>query len=348
ERTDYNNPACGDAHLWDVWHGRKPFEWYRSCEHRFNSEFGFQSFPEPAVVHSYTKPDERNIASHVMEWHQRSKIGNTVILQYMLSWFQLPTSFEMLLWSSQILHGMAMKYAVEHWRRSIPRGMGTLYWQINDCWPVASWASIDYAGNWKALHYMARGFYAPLLISGVEDLRTGTVEVHVTSDRVQPTAGVVHWTLTDTDGVKSANGSLDCEIGACANQKVKTLQLADTLAEYSERRVLLWLELEVAGAIVSHNLVYFSRPKHLELRNPEFTTEIQDDGDGTFTVTIDAKYPALWVWAELPGVKATYSDRFFHLCPGKPSVITITPQAETTLPEVEQAVRLYSLVDTWK
>ncbi len=148
DRADFNNPACGDAHLWGVWHGRKPFEWFRTCTHRFNSEFGFQSFPEPRTVRGYTQPRDRNVTSPVMEHHQRSGIGNTVILQYMLDWFRMPSSFDMTLWASQILQGMAITYAVEHWRRSMPRGMGTLYWQLNDVWPVASWASIDFHGRW--------------------------------------------------------------------------------------------------------------------------------------------------------------------------------------------------------
>ena len=104
-----------------------------------------------------------------MEEHQRSPIGNTTIIHYMLDWFRLPGKFEDLLWTSQVLQGLAIKYAVEHWRRSMPRTMGTLYWQLNDCWPVASWSSIDYYGRWKALHYMAKRFYAPLLITGLED-----------------------------------------------------------------------------------------------------------------------------------------------------------------------------------
>ena len=128
----------------------------------FNSEFGFQSFPEPKTVYGYTEPQDRNVTTAVMEHHQRSGIGNTTIMQYMLDWFRLPTSFEMQLWASQILQGMAIKYACEHWRRSMPRGMGTLYWQLNDVWPVASWASIEYHGRWKALHYMARNFFAPV------------------------------------------------------------------------------------------------------------------------------------------------------------------------------------------
>ena len=161
DRTNFNNPECGDAHLWNVWHKGEPFEWYRTCEHRFNSEFGFQSFSEPTTVYSYTAQEDRNITSWVMEHHQRAGIGNTTIMRYMLSWFKLPVGFENTIWTSQILQGTAIKYACEHWRRSMPRGMGTLYWQLNDNWPVASWSSIDYFGRWKALHYMAAKFFAP-------------------------------------------------------------------------------------------------------------------------------------------------------------------------------------------
>jgi beta-mannosidase len=138
DRRNFNDPDRGDAHLWSVWHGKQPFEWYRTCTHRFNSEFGFQSFPEPKTTYTYTDPEDRNITSYVMEHHQRSGIGNSTIMTYLLEWFRLPTTFENSLWLSQILQGMAIKYAVEHWRRAMPRGMGTLYWQINDCWPVAS------------------------------------------------------------------------------------------------------------------------------------------------------------------------------------------------------------------
>jgi beta-mannosidase len=348
DREDWNNPTCGDAHLWSVWHGRQPFEWYRTCEHRFNSEFGFQSFPEPEVVHSYTAPADRNITSYIMEWHQRSQIGNDAIIQYMLSWFQLPTSFDRLLWLSQILQGMAMKYAVEHWRRSMPRGMGTLYWQLNDCWPVASWSSIDHPGNWKALHYMARDFYAPLLVSAVEDNTQGTVEVYAISDLVEATSATMHWTLSDTTSAILAENTLDCSsLSPQANTKICTLELADHLAEYGERRLLVWLELLVAGRVVSQNLVYFTRPKHLELRNPGLTARVQARQHGDFEVTLDAQHPALWVWPDLPGIDATYSHRFFHLFPGKPVTLTVHPERRLSPADFEANLKLYSVIDTW-
>jgi beta-mannosidase len=145
--------------------------------------------PEPKTTFAFTRPEDRNITSFVMEHHQRSGIGNDAILQYMLSWFRLPKDFASLLWVSQILQGLAMKYAVEHWRRAMPRGMGTLYWQLNDCWPVASWASLDWHGRWKAVHHAAQAFFAPLLVSAVEDPKQGSAEIHVTSDLSQARRG---------------------------------------------------------------------------------------------------------------------------------------------------------------
>ncbi len=346
-REDFNNPTCGDAHLWSVWHGQQPFEWYRGCTHRFNSEFGFQSFPEPRTVYSYTEAQDRNITSWVMEHHQRSGIGNTTIMKYLCDWFRLPRSFEMNLWLTQILQGMAIKYAVEHWRRGMPRGMGTLYWQINDCWPVASWSSVDSLGRWKALHYMARRFYAPLLISGLEDWDTGRVEVHVTSDRLQRTAGKVSWLLTDVAGVRLAGEELSATIVANGDTLVTTLNLGNELARHGGRQLLLWLTLKVDDVVVSTNLVTFARPKHLELQVPGIRHQVTADSNGSFTVTLSAEKPALWAWLEMRYIEARYSDAFFHLLPGQPVAVKVTPLAATTLEEIRSQIEIHSLVDTY-
>jgi len=348
DRYYHADPTCGDAHLWDVWHGRKPFEWYRTCEHRFNSEFGFQSFPEPKTVYDYTQPQDRNVTTYVMEHHQRSGIGNAVIMQYMLDWYRLPTSFDMTLWLSQILQGMAIKYAVEHWRRAMPRGMGTLYWQLNDNWPVASWSSIDYHGRWKALHFMAKQFYAPLLISGVEDLAAGTVEIHVTSDHRDAGAGIARWVLTDLAGKELVAGERAVPIAAQANTLVETLDITRPLAEAGKRNLLLWLELMVAGERVSTNLVLFARPKHLELADPGIAATVREMDGSTFAVTLSAKNPALWVWLELDGIDARCSDNFVHLRPGVPVEVLLTPASKLSCEEVEQHLRVRSLVDSYR
>ncbi len=349
DRLDFNNAASGDAHLWGVWHGKKPFEWYRTCEHRFNSEFGFQSFPEPRTVCGYTKPEDRNVTTAVMEHHQRSGIGNTTIMQYMLDWFRVPTSFEMTLWTSQILQGMAMKYACEHWRRSMPRGMGTLYWQLNDVWPVASWASIDYHGRWKALHYMARHFYAPILVSGLEDAAKGTIDIHITSDLLRATSGTLTWVVTRASGKKIRTGEKRVRTPVNGNRKVMTLKLADLLAVHGPRDLLVWLSFEAEGQSPSRNLVYFARPKHLELvSDPGIRATVAGASDGMYTVTLKTKYAALWCWLELEGVDARYSDNFVHIRPGAPVTVQVQPQKSLQRSEVAGKLMIRSVTDTYK
>ena len=347
ERADHNNPDCGDAHLWAVWHNKEPFEWYRTCKHRFNSEFGFQSFPEPKTVRGYTTSRDRNITSRIMEHHQRSGMGNTTIMTYMLDWFLLPEGFDNTLWTSQILQGLAMKYACEHWRRSMPRGMGTLYWQINDTWPVASWSSIDYHGRWKALHYMAKKFFAPILISGLEDTNKGTVEIHVTSDVLKPLPGTARWQVTDLTGKRLLSGRKNIATPVNGNRKVKTLRIKDLLTKHGPNGLIVWLELTVNDHPAQHNMVLFARPKHLDLSsNPGITTTIRRNREGTFTVTLKAKSPTLWVWLELEKTDADLSDNFFHLRPGKSRSIVLTPHTLTSLKDIRQHLLVRSLVDT--
>lgn len=346
DRHHFNDPTCGDAHIWNVWHGLEPFEFYRTCLHRFNSEFGFQSFPEPRTVESFTEPDDRNITSFVMEHHQRSLDGNQRIMHYMLDWFRLPTSFVSTVWLSQIQQGMAIKYAVEHWRRTMPRGMGTLYWQLNDCWPVASWSSIDYDGRWKALHYMARHFFAPQLISAVEDVGAGTVEIHLTNDEEARDA-VVAWQLLTVEGDVVENGRFPTQLPHNGSTHTKTLTLNKPINQQTPRNLLLHLELQDDENTLSENIVLFCRPKHLSLQEPTYYTSWSHEADGLYDLTIETDDVALWVWLETADLDCRLSDNFFHLLPGHPKTITLLCDEEVGLDEVKTAVQLRSLTDTY-
>lgn len=347
DRNDHNNDKWGDAHLWSVWHGQKPFEWYRTAFHRFCSEFGFQSFPEPKTVRGYTNEEERNPTSYVMELHQRSGVGNSRIMDYMLSWYRLPVGFENVLWMSQIQQGLAIKYAVEHWRRNMPRCMGALYWQINDTWPVASWASIDYHGRWKALHFMARRFFEPMLISGVEDNAKGTVEIHVSSDLMSAKSGTASWTLTNTNGKALASGRKRIRIGAGKSAKVDTLRLKPFLESHTERDLMVWLELTVGGKVVSTNFVTFARPKHFALPDPDIRAKVKTIKGGAFAVTLKARRPALWAFMELKKADACFNDNFICLEPGKATEIIVTPEKPMTKSQFMRQLQVKSLVDTY-
>ncbi|MBN1933824.1 MAG: glycoside hydrolase family 2 protein, partial [Anaerolineae bacterium] len=195
---DPGSQLRGDAHYWDVWHGRRPFTAYRGQYPRFMSEFGFQSLPPLRTVATYAEEKDRNMTSYIMEHHQRSGSGNGLMIAQMTDTFRMPKDFASLVYLSLILQAEGIRYGVEHWRRAMARVSGTLIWQLNDCWPVASWASIDYFGRWKALHYAAKRFYAPLLLS-VEDNGV-SMGVHVTSDLTEGWQGMVRWSLETLGG----------------------------------------------------------------------------------------------------------------------------------------------------
>jgi len=163
----WKSDAAGDMHFWDVWHEAKPFSAYQDIHPRFCSEFGFQSFPSMPVVETFTLPEDRNVSSKVMSVHQRNVGGNARIVETLLRYFEFPDSFERMIFLSQCQQAMAIRTAVEYWRLLQPHCMGTLFWQLNDTWPVASWASLEYGGGWKLLQYAARRFYSPLMVAMV-------------------------------------------------------------------------------------------------------------------------------------------------------------------------------------
>ena len=346
DRHNVEDQRSGDTHAWAVWHGRQPFEYYRTRQDRFLSEFGFQSFPEPATVNEFTAPEDRNITSYVMEYRQRSQIGNATIIHYMLDWYQLPTSFDNMLWLSQILQGMAMKYAVEHWRRNMPRTMGTLYWQINDMWGAPSWASMDWRGRWKALHYMAKRFYSPLLVSGVENLTANTVDVHITSDRLEDVAAEVAYTVTDIAGKEISSGKLDAVAHANGNTHVTQLDFSEQVAAHAKRNLLIWLELVVDGELVSENLVMLVRPKHMALLNPQLSLTIEPVHDNVYDITITGQAPALSAWLDLPD--AQFSDNFVDLPAQQPKTIRMIAPDGMDAAQVREALSVKSLYDTYQ
>ena len=161
----WHDDRSGDMHFWDVWHESKSFEHYRSVTPRFCSEFGFQSFPSMTCIERFTKETDRNVSSTVMDVHQRNEGGNARIVETITRYFRFPDSFEKMVFLSQIGQALAMQTAVEWWRANKPHTMGTLYWQLNDTWPVASWASLEHGGAWKLTHYAARNFYSPVMVT---------------------------------------------------------------------------------------------------------------------------------------------------------------------------------------
>lgn len=276
---DPNGESRGDVHYWDVWHGDKPITEYRKFYFRYLSEFGFQSFPSLKTCETFTEPEDRNIFSYVMEKHQRNKTANGKIMNYMEQTFLYPTSFDTVLYASQLLQAEAIRYGVEHFRRNRGRCMGTVIWQLNDCWPVASWSSIDYCGRWKALHYYAKRFFAPLMLSCAEEgiLTQDTnpnaepyhvrksIHLNVANETMSDQEVTVRYALRNADGEILREGSVSLTVPALSSRWLSKEDMED--AELYSNYVSY--EMETEGKVISGGSVMFCAPKHFRFHDPK-------------------------------------------------------------------------------
>ncbi|WP_438445311.1 beta-mannosidase [Gorillibacterium sp. sgz5001074] len=332
-----NDENRGDVHYWEVWHGQKPFTEYRKHHFRFCSEFGFQSFPSPKTVRTFTLPEDRNIFSYVMERHQKNKAANGKILYYLSDNLKYPKDFDSLLYSSQMLQAEAIKYGVEHWRRNRGRCMGSIYWQLNDCWPVASWSSMDNFGRWKALHYFAKRFYAPVLLSAKDE--GPKVELHLTNDTLSPVTGTVSWWLKDRSGQVLKESSLDVTVPALQAQMCTGLDFSDDLkAKGANRRLYLEYALDIGGQEISRATVLFTKPKHFEFEDPSIITEIAEQQDA-FAITLRSGSFAKYVTLELTEADGVFSDNSFDLSAGVPVTVLLAKERLSAPLELEELRR---------
>jgi beta-mannosidase len=324
------------------------FDAYRTVA-GFMSEFGFQSFPEPKTARAFTNEEDRtSVVTPVMNWHQRdgSGHGNEIIRDTTLRYFRPPKDFDSALWLSQILQGYGIKTGAEYWRQTMPRSMGCIFWQYNDIWPGMSWSSVDYFGRWKALHYLARKFYAPILVSGQENVANGTVEVFITNDLLEARHGKLTWEVTDLEGRSLVQDTARVKIPARKSEKVKTLNLQEQIQKLGANGLLTWLKLEVDGKTVSENLVLLALPRELKLPDPKLVTSVGESEKG-FLVTIKSGKPALWTWLELENTDAKYADNFIHLLPDKPQTIRVQPEQSLSKDNFVKELRVRSLFDTY-
>lgn len=339
--ADPRGNARGDAHYWGVWHGRRPFSAYRGEFPRFMSEFGFQSLPPLETIRAFADEAEWNISSHVMEHHQRSPVGNAVILSQMADNFLLPPDFPRQVWLSGVLQAEGIRFGVEHWRRNMSRAGGTLYWQLNDCWPVASWSGLDYFGRWKALHYAAKKFYAPLLLS-VEDAPP-RMTVHLSNDRREEWAGEVRWSLETTDGESLRSGREDARVGALSSAPVQGLDFGGEVGGENRRRMVFVAELWKDGRMLSRQAAPFAANKHLSLSDPRLEARTTDAGRGRVRIEVSARSLARFVELKLPGRDVVFGDNYFDIPAGR-SVRTECPApAGMGAAEVGRALRIRSL-----
>jgi len=347
DRVPPNKRNWGDMHFWGVWHAENPYEAYADNISRFMSEYGFQSFPELASVKRYTAPDgsDWNIESPVMLSHQRHPRGNPLIRTYMERDFRKPKDFASFLYVGQVLQGIVIKYAAEAHRRAMGHNWGSLYWQLDDCWPVASWSSIDYYGRWKAEQYFARKFYAPVLVSPVLD--KGTVSIWVVSDRrndVQARLGV---RVIDFAGNEVTRVDQAITLAANASRAYLTVKEADILKGADPSKVVLVAEVDVPGEAPQRNLLYFKKTKDLQLPKPEVKLAVAPGANGAIAVSVTAKQLARNVFLASGAVDGFFEDNYFDLLPGETVTVSFRPHAPTTPAALQAALTATTIADTY-
>jgi beta-mannosidase len=341
---DPDSEKIGDVHYWRVWHFSEPFTNYEQQFPRFMSEYGFQSFPQIETVKSYTLPTERDIESPVMLAHQRHPRGNQLIREYMLREYKAPKDFESFLYVSQVLQAEGIKIGAEHFRRTRPRNMGSLYWQINDCWPVASWSSIDYYGRWKALHYYARRFYNELLVSPRRD--KDDINFYIVSDRTNTTQAQLRVSLLDFDGRALNSAGRDVTVAPLQSKSYLSIALKDLLQGRDTKGVMLYGELLVNGKVVSSNRYFFEPYKNLTMPSARISTSVTPTRGG-FKITLDSDKFAKAVYLSVADADGLFSDNYFDLLPGKTVEVEFRPSNRMSLVDLRDRLRVRSMADSF-
>ena len=314
-----NDENRGDTHYWEVWHGNRPFTDYRKYYFRFCSEFGFQSFPCMKTIRSFAGPDELNPFSRVMESHQKNGSANSRILNYAAENYLYAKDLAELSYISQLNQANAIKYGVEHFRRHRGRCMGAIYWQLNDCWPVASWSSVDSFGRWKALHYSAKRFFAPVLLSVAEDGYTALF--NLSNETLQDFTGTIEWSIVDRDLQTLHSETAAAAVKATSAADQFTLDLTDWLDGHAEERFLVFTLYNAQGEKLSRQCLLFTKPKRFAFRSPNIRVEIAQKGTGTcFTISADTFVQGLELSFEKHDL--ILSDNFIDIASKEPVVLT--------------------------
>ena len=324
----FNNERCGDAHFWDVWHARLSVKSYEGKFFRFCSEFGMQSYSSPEIAATFCPRTEMNVFSPAMENHQKNPAGNQIILDYISRRYRFPKDYSSMAYLSQLNQAYCMKVAVEHFRRQMPRTMGALYWQLNDTWPGFSWSSLEFGGKWKALHFEAKRFFAPLLVTayvpGDEHFGRGNVlqssisevQFFTVNDSAQAVECALHWTLYHLSSgvIREGQKSITAANGRSSLQLKVDFKKDIHLHGASHLVLRVWLENE--SGVLSENSVFFTAPRFINLPSTTIESSVRKVARGKYEIEFVSKNFHHGVLLQIPGIDVRLSDNYFDLFPG--------------------------------
>ena len=318
--------GSGDNHYWGVWHGGDDFSAFEENIGRFLSEYGMQSFPELKTIMTFAIEKDLDTESEVMKARQKASLGTGNLIQYIENYFSKPKDFNSTVLLSQVMQAFAIKTAVEIHRRSMPFCMGTLYWQYNDCWPAISWSSLDYYGNWKALHYHAKRFFNPIIIT-IHEV-DGFVNINVVNDQFKKVEAMISLQLFSLDSTIVKEESIQLKIQQASSHCVKKIDKNKFLKGYNPSDVFLHTEIVSSGNRVCQNNYFFVRPKELNLPENNFYSEVFKD-DATVSIHIKATSFIYQLHILCNNASGTFSDNYFDILAGEEVTLYFTPEKES-------------------
>ena len=323
----------GDRHIWTVWGGLKPIDSYKTYYTRFCSEFGFESMPDIETINGFTLPEDRNLFSEVMERHQKNKNGNGKLMFYMAQYYKYPTDFEKTIYATQLMQARAIRTAVEHFRRNRGRCMGSIYWQLNDCWPVASWASIDYAGRPKALFYASKKFFAPILLSA--NTNGNSTALHISSESKEDFVGKVVLRLKDASLRVLFEKSVDVAVAALSAAEVVVFDHAEIPSGRERDTFLEYTLYDGAGEMLSRSTCLFVKPKQFSFPKAELQIDVEKTSDNTFAVRVGSQSFARKIKLSFGEIEVVnVKDQYFDLTSEETVTVEVTTKASDVTAKV--------------
>ena len=339
------NGKSGDMHYWGVWWGKEPFSKYNEIIPRFMSEFGFQSFPQFESIKKFSQKEDWDINSEVMKSHQRSSIGNVTIEEYLLRDYRKPKDFEKFLYVGQLLQAEGIKLGIHAHRQNMPYCMGSLYWQINDCWPVASWSSTDYYGNWKALHYRVRDAFKDIILS--TKTSNDDLNIYVISDKLKNIDAKISLELINFDG--QILNSWENKIIVEANKsKVYLSESIDsiTLGKNLEETLLRIKLISSSQNILDSYNHYFVKPKNLNIPKSNVDVKIKKLRNQNFSIVLSSDKLAKNVYLS-SSITGFFSDNYIDIFPDEILEINFQSNDKISIDSLKNDLKVISLIDTY-
>ncbi|PKP33781.1 MAG: beta-mannosidase [Bacteroidetes bacterium HGW-Bacteroidetes-17] len=332
----------GDSHYWGVWWGKEPFSIYNEKVGRFMSEYGFQGFPANATFDSVLLPEDKYLYSSALKTHEKHNKGFEIINEYMKDEYKIPENFEDYAYVSQLLQAKGVGIALEAHRRAKPYCMGTLYWQLNDCWPVISWSGIDYYGNWKALHYQAQKVFKDLMISFEQ--QDDSVFVWIVSDRMENLDNELDLQLIDFDGNVLWSDQVKINIPSNSSQKYYRFSKKILPASFNPKRMLMYAHLNIPEGDIIDRFYYFSTTKELHLPKPEIKFQCSRISEG-YEIIVETNKLAKNLYLEFKGITGRFTKNYFDLVPGKSKTLRFLTQEKIENPS--ELIKIKTLVDCY-